>query len=482
MTTLQGDVTTINGQITNMQGQLADAVLYDSSSHNSVTLGGTGATSAVALHNVANGTLSASSLDAVNGSQLYATNTNVSNLAGNVTTLAGNVTTLQGDVTTINGQITNMQGQLADAVLYDSSSHNSVTLGGTGATSAVALHNVANGTLSASSLDAVNGSQLYATNANVSNLAGNVTTINGQITNMQGQLADAVLYDSSSHNSVTLGGTGATSAVALHNVANGTLSASSLDAVNGSQLYATNANVSNLAGNVTTINGQITNMQGQLADAVLYDSSSHNSVTLGGTGATSAVALHNVAAGDVSASSLDAVNGSQLYSTASSTASALGGGSTVNSDGSISAPTYVVGGSTYNNVGGAVTNLDGRVTQNTSDISNITNNINNGTIGLVQQDQTTRNITVAKDTDGTIVDFTGTAGTRVLTGVSNGAVNASSVDAVNGSPRRGSMRSACRSPRCAAPLPKSPPYRPASPSCATTSRTAPHWPAGPACS
>ncbi|WP_321840736.1 beta strand repeat-containing protein [Paraburkholderia bannensis] len=502
VTNLAGDVTTINGQITNMQGQLADAVLYDSSSHNSVTLGGTGATSAVALHNVANGTLSASSLDAVNGSQLYATNTNVSNLAGDVTTIQGNISTLAGDITNISGQladtvqydssahdsitlggsgsttavaihnvangalsasstdavngsqlyatnqsisdlagnITNINGQLADAVLYDSSSHNSVTLGGTGATSAVALHNVANGTLSASSLDAVNGSQLYATNTNVSNLAGDVTnlagdvttiqgnisTLAGDITNISGQLADTVQYDSSAHDSITLGGSGSTTAVAIHNVANGALSASSTDAVNGSQLYATNQSISDLAGNITNINGQ-------LADAVLYDSSAHDSVTLGGTGATSAVALHNVAAGDVSASSFDAVNGSQLYSTASSMASSLGGGSTVNSDGSISNPTYIVGGDTYNNVGGAITNLDGRVTQNTSDISNITNNINNGTIGLVQQDQTTRNITVAKDTDGTIVDFTGTAGTRVLTGVSNGAVNVSSVDAVNGS-------------------------------------------------
>ncbi|MEM5318623.1 YadA-like family protein, partial [Paraburkholderia sp. JHI869] len=387
--------------------------------HDSVTLGGTDATSAVALHNVANGALSASSTDAVNGSQLYATNTNVSNLAGNVTNLAGDVTTLQGDVTTINGQITNMQGQLADAVMYDSSAHDSVTLGGTGATSAVALHNVANGALNASSTDAVNGSQLYATNQSI-------TDLSGQITNINGQLADAVLYDSSAHDSVTLGGTDATSPVALHNVANGALNASSTDAVNGSQLYATNTNVSNLAGDITNINGK-------LNDAVLYDSSAHDSVTLGGSGATTPVALHNVANGLVNASSFDAVNGSQLYALGSSTADALGGGSTVNSDGSISAPTYVVGGDTYNNVGSAITNLDGRVTQNTTDITNLTNNINNGTIGLVQQDQTTRNITVAKGTDGTIVDFTGTAGTRVLTGVSNGAVNASSVDAVNGS-------------------------------------------------
>ncbi|WP_322107413.1 hypothetical protein, partial [Paraburkholderia sp. J41] len=76
----------------------------------------------------------------------------------------------------------------------------------------------------------------------------------------------------------------------------------------------------------------------------------------------------------VNASSVDAVNGSQLYNVAASTASAIGGGSTVNSNGSISNPTFVVnGGTTYTNVAGAITNIDGRVTQNTSDISNITN-------------------------------------------------------------------------------------------------------------
>ncbi|MBB6101338.1 autotransporter adhesin, partial [Paraburkholderia bannensis] len=253
VTTLQGNVTTMNGQITNIQGKLADAVLYDSSSHNSVTLGGSGASAPVGLHNVANGQLNATSTDAVNGSQLYATNTNVSNLAGSVTNLAGNVTSMQGDITNINGK-------LNDAVLYDSSSHNSVTLGGSGASAPVGLHNVANGQLNATSTDAVNGSQLYATNTNVSNLAGsvtnlagNVTTINGQITNMQGQLADAVLYDSSSHNSVTLGGSGASAPVGLHNVANGQLTATSTDAVNGSQLYATNTTVSNLAGSVTNL-------------------------------------------------------------------------------------------------------------------------------------------------------------------------------------------------------------------------------------
>ncbi|MFA9441952.1 hypothetical protein ACDA63_20175, partial [Uliginosibacterium sp. sgz301328] len=42
----------------------------------------------------------------------------------------------------------------------------------------------------------------------------------------------------------------------------------------------------------------------------------------------------------------------------SSTANALGGDSTVNADGTISAPTYVVDGGTVNNVGAAITAID----------------------------------------------------------------------------------------------------------------------------
>ncbi|MBW9108142.1 hypothetical protein JNB89_30845, partial [Paraburkholderia phenoliruptrix] len=104
-----------------------------------------------------------------------------------------------------------------------------------------------------------------------------------------------------------------------------------------------------------------------------------------------------------------AVNVSQLQSEdakvnnqGAATAAALGGGSTYNTTtGAITNPTYSVGGTTVNNVGDAITNIDGRVTQNTTDITNLTNNINSGTVGLVQQDAVTRNITVAQGTDGT---------------------------------------------------------------------------------
>ena len=70
--------------------------------------------------------------------------------------------------------------------------------------------------------------------------------------------------------------------------------------------------------------------------------------------------ITNVASGTVSKSSTDAVNGSQLWGYSSSAAKALGGGSTVNSDGTITAPTYTVAGNNYSTVGDAFSALDRR--------------------------------------------------------------------------------------------------------------------------
>lgn len=132
----------------------------------------------------------------------------------------------------------------------------------------------------------------------------------------------------------------------------------------------------------------------------------------------------------------DAVNVSQLKGLTA----ALGGGSAVNADGSIAAPTYTVTNadgttSQVTGVEAAVTNLDGRVAQNTTAIAgnttainNLTTQINNGGVGLVKQDTATRQITVANDSDGTSVNVAGTAGDRVVTGVASGKADN---DAVN---------------------------------------------------
>ncbi|WP_236966798.1 YadA-like family protein [Mannheimia varigena] len=87
--------------------------------------------------------------------------------------------------------------------------------------------------------------------------------------------------------------------------------------------------------------------------------------------------IQNVAAGQISAISTDAINGSQLYmamnatsNLANSTANNFGGGSVVNPDGSVTQPKYNVTnaagtqyGNTATNVGDAITNLNNYVNQ-----------------------------------------------------------------------------------------------------------------------
>ncbi|GAB1671363.1 hypothetical protein Mh1962_21740 [Mannheimia haemolytica] len=93
------------------------------------------------------------------------------------------------------------------------------------------------------------------------------------------------------------------------------------------------------------------------------------SVTMTGVDAGK-LKITNVADGDISPISADAVNGSQLYDTANTIATALGGNSSVNANGAVSAPSYtVVDGAptnevskTVNNVGSAITALNDAVT------------------------------------------------------------------------------------------------------------------------
>jgi trimeric autotransporter adhesin len=119
-----------------------------------------------------------------------------------------------------------------------------------------------------------------------------------------------------------------------------------------------------------------------VADAVTYDSSAHDVVTLGGAGASVPVRLANVASGSIDPASRDAINGSQLYGFAASVAAALGGDAAVASNGTLIAPTYRIGGSVFRNVGDALGNLDSRVASNTIAIDDInvalSNVVNNG--------------------------------------------------------------------------------------------------------
>ncbi|WP_425497098.1 ESPR-type extended signal peptide-containing protein, partial [Paraburkholderia humisilvae] len=222
-----------------------DAVKYDTSAHDKVTFNGTSGTK---LSNVMAGT---ADLDAVNLAQLKAAGLNV-DTSGNVTNAF---------------------------VAYDDSTQGKVTLAG--GTAGTTLTNVKAGALNATSTDAVNGAQLYATNQNVSSL-------NTQITNINGELADTVKYDASSHDKVTLAG--GTNGTTITNVKAGSADS---DAVNLAQLKAAGLNV-DTSGNVTNA-------------FVAYDDSTQGKVTL--AGGTAGTTLTNVKAGALNATSTDAVNG-----------------------------------------------------------------------------------------------------------------------------------------------------------------------------
>ena len=520
------------------------------------------------LAGVANGAVNATSNEAINGSQLHGTAQSVADGLGGgsvvnadgtlsapsysvggttVTNVGDAITNIDGRVTTNAGDIANLQDSLANGtvglVTYDDVSGTvkvAAAKGGTtvdfagvdanGVATARTLTNVAAGDVSATSTDAVNGSQLHGTaqsvadslgggsvvnpdgtisapsysigGTTVTNLGDAITNIDGRTTTNTGDIAD--LQDSLANGTVGLvtyddvsgtvkvaaakGGTtvdfagvdanGVATARTLTNVAAGGVSATSTDAINGSQLHGTaqsvadglgggsvvNADgtlsapsysvggttvtnvgdaITNIDGRTTTNAGDIADLQDNLANGtvglVTYDDVSGTvkvAAAKGGTtvdfagvdanGVATARMLTNVAAGGVSATSTDAVNGSQLHGTAQSVADGLGGGSVVNPDGTISAPSYSVGGTTVTNIGDAITNIDGRTTTNTGDITNLTSVVNNlsaGSAGLVTMDPTTGNVNVAAAQGGTVVNMGGTAGDRRLAGVANGVAD-----------------------------------------------------------
>ncbi|EPT6161848.1 YadA family autotransporter adhesin, partial [Escherichia coli] len=346
---------------------------------------GTDATSKIT--NVKAGDLTAGSTDAVNGSQLKTTNDNVSTNTTNITNLTDSVGDLKDD-----------------SLLWNKAAGAFSAAHGTEATSKIT--NLLAGKISSNSTDAINGSQLYGVadsftsylggGADISDtgvLSGPTYTIGGtDYTNVGDALAaintsfstslgDALLWDATAGKFSAKHGINNAPSV-ITDVANGAVSSTSSDAINGSQLYGVSDYIADALGGNAVVNtdGSITTptyaiaggsynnvgdaleaIDTTLDDALLWDTTAN-----GGNGAFSAAhgkdktasVITNVANGAVSATSNDAINGSQLYSTNKYIADALGGDAEVNADGTITAPTYTIANTDYNNVGEALDALD----------------------------------------------------------------------------------------------------------------------------
>ncbi|HBD7902928.1 TPA: YadA-like family protein [Escherichia coli] len=367
-----------------------DSLLWNDAAKAFSAAHGTDATSKIT--NVKDGNLTAGSTDAVNGSQLKTTNDAVAANTTNITNLTDAVDSL-GD----------------DSLLWNATAGAFSAKHGTNGTDSK-ITNLLAGTVSSDSTDAINGSQLYGLadsftsylggGADISDagvLTGPTYTIGGTDYNNVGDalaaintsfstsLGDALLWDATAK-----GGDGAFSAgrgkdntaSIITNVADGAISSTSSDAINGSQLYDTSKYIADTLGGDAEVNadgtitaptyaiagGSYSNVGDALEaidttldDALLWDATAND-----GNGAFSAAhgkdktasVITNVANGAISATSSDAINGSQLYTTNKYIADALGGDAEVNADGSITAPTYTIANAEYNNVGDALDALD----------------------------------------------------------------------------------------------------------------------------
>ncbi|EFL6077182.1 adhesin [Escherichia coli] len=405
---------------------------------------GTSSPTASVITDVADGTISASSKDAVNGSQLKATNDDVEANTANIATNTSNIATNTANIATNTTNITNLTDSVgdlqADALLWNETKKAFSAAHGQDTTSKIT--NVKDADLTADSTDAVNGSQLKTTNDavatnttnianNTSNIATNTTNISNLTETVTNLGEDALKWDKD--NGVFTAAHGNNTASKITNILDGTVTATSSDAINGSQLYDLSSNIATYFGGNASVNtdGVFTgptykigetnyynvgdalaainsSFSTSLGDALLWDATAGKFSAKHGTNGDASV-ITDVADGEISDSSSDAVNGSQLHGVSSYVVDALGGGAEVNADGTITAPTYTIANSDYDNVGDALNAID-----------------------------TTLDDALLWDADaGENGAFSAAHGkdktASVITNVANGAISAASSDAINGS-------------------------------------------------
>ena len=224
------------------------------------------------ISGVAAGEISSTSTDAVNGSQLKATNDRVSQVEGNITEIKGDITNIKSDITNIKGDVKNL-GDRVTKVEQEAGKHTKVVNG-------------SNVTVEETDQD---GQKTYKVGLNKDLLLGDITGKNVSISGTNGTIettgsiatkdkiyadkgakladiditGDTISNDKSSvkldkngtvtiNNKVTVDQDGKVSGVAA-----GDISADSKDAVNGSQLFETKQLVAQNAQSISKLGNRI---------------------------------------------------------------------------------------------------------------------------------------------------------------------------------------------------------------------------------
>ena len=299
--------------------------------------------------NVAAGDLSPESTDAINGGQLYSTNSALSSLStvaiSSISTALSNSTSMSASISTTLSETSNKLNQLLDNT---STSMNQLSRDALQLKDGVfdaerdgkaqkITHVAAGDISSAHSSDVVIGSQLYETNTNLSNLSDSFAS---SLTSLSNSVGNSNIADITSLSTVASGVSSSLSSLQnnallwkagenkvdgaydaerngkaqkITNVADGSTEQGSTDVITGGQLYSlstvTSAKLNNVTSTIST----------NLADSNQKIDDVRNKALLWNESKTAYDAgnrkITGVAAGALTADSSDVVVGAQLYTT-----------------------------------------------------------------------------------------------------------------------------------------------------------------------
>ena len=302
--------------------------------------------------------------------------------------------------------------------------------------------NVADGALSSSSTDAVTGKQLYKATQDVGTAISTANTAKSTAELARADATNALskantlgglLSQTAASSTMRVGAENTGSVLDVRNkssanrvitgVGIGAVTANSSDAVSGRQLYATDEKLTATTGTANTAKStadlartDATNALGKanVLGGLLSQTTTTSSVRVGAENTGAVLDVRNksnasrvitgVANGAVTASSTDAVSGRQLHATDEKLTVTTGTANTAKS---------------------------------TADLAraDATNALGKANVlgGLLSQTATASSVRVGGENTGTVLDVRNKSNaSRVITGVANGAVTASSTDAVSG--------------------------------------------------
>jgi len=303
------------------------------------------------------------------------------------------------------------------------------------------ITNVADGTIAAGSKDAINGGQLHDVQTNlqtsINNNAQNIANNTNAINNLNAAVNNPITFTGDSGNNIDrkLGET-----LNIKGGATGNLTSGNIGVEADSTTNTLNVK---LAENIDLgTNGSV-----KMGDTKIND----NGLTInGGPSVTKAgidagnKKVTNVANGDITATSKDAVNGSQLHGVADSIKNSIGGNTILNPDGTIT--TNNIGGTGHNNIHDAIASVNNAANQRTTVVAgdNIDVTVStNATGGNEYTVATKRDIvvdSVSVANNGPSMNSNGiNAGGKTISNLGagvnpNDAVNVAQLDAVKNSP------------------------------------------------